>query len=187
MSFSTRFHAEVARLTPFFAAAADADKEFHVAWREATPELGVARYKQTDRYGQTLNRFHEARGAIDEIISTAFIQAKLGDATQYPTLFAYLVLPGRYFRSGYQRAAIWRFVKRLPLDREQSRILGEIVLRQIETAGPEFAEIVRVARKINFAGLQENVKCLLLRTRKDYLVTRLKRLVSALESNAAQM
>jgi hypothetical protein len=182
MRFAKDFSAEVDRLTPLFTAAADADKEFHAAWRAGTAELGIARYKQTDRYEQTLNRFHAARGMIDEIVSTAFIQAKLGDDTQFSTLFAYLALPGRYFRSGYQRAVIWHFVKRLPLDEEQSRILREIVLRQVETAGPEFAEMARAARKVNSAGLQENLRSLLLRSRKNYVVARLKRLLSALES-----
>jgi hypothetical protein len=184
MQFAKHFHAEVDRLAPLFAAAVNADKEFHAAWREGTAELGVARYKQTDRYERTLDRFHAARGTIDKTMSAAFIQAKLGDSSQFPTLFAYLVLPGRYYRSGYQRAAIWHFVKRLPLDEEQSRILREIVLRQVETAGPEFMEMVRAARKVNSAGLQEDVKDLLLRPRKDYVVSRLKRLLTALEAKS---
>ena len=185
MQFAKQFHVEVGHLTPLFTAAANADKEFHAAWAEGTGEVGIGRYKQTDRYEQTLGRFHAARRVIDEIVSTALMQAKLGDQTQLPTLFAYLALPGRYFRSGYQRAAIWHFVKRLPLDGEQSRMLREIVLCQAETAGPEFAEMIRTARIVNSPAFQESVRSLLLRAEKNYLVARLKRLLGALESSSA--
>ena len=100
MQFAKHFHAEVNRLAPLFTAATVADMEFHAAWKEGTAELGVARYKETDRYLQTLDCFHAATRSIDEIVSAAFMQAKLGDQTQFPTLFAYLALPRRYFRSG---------------------------------------------------------------------------------------
>jgi hypothetical protein len=184
MQFAKQFHVETGRLAPLFAAAAAADKEFHAAWKEGEKELGFARYKQTDRYGQTLDRFRSTTRAIDEIVSAAFTQAKLGDHSQIPTLFAYLALAGRYFRSGYQRAAIWRFVKKLPLDEEQARILRDIILCHVETAGPEFVEMVRAARKVNSAGLQENVRSLLLRSQKDYAIARLNRLLGVLEGKS---
>jgi len=185
MQFAKQFHVEYGRLAPLFTAAADADREFHTAWKEGIAELGFARYKQTDRYGQTLDRFQLATRTIDELVSVAFIQAKLGDQTQFPVLFAYLALPGRYFRSGYQRATIWRFVKRLFLDEEQSCILRDIIFRQVETAGPEFVEMARAARKVNSAGLQENLKSLLLRSKRDYVIARLNSLIGTLECKSA--
>jgi len=115
MSFSRYFDAETQYLTPLFTAAERADREFRQAWKEGLARLGTDRYKQTERCRETLERFHDTRQIIDEIVSTVLAEAKRGDFAQLPRLFAYIALPGRYFRSGYQRAAIWRFLKQLPL------------------------------------------------------------------------
>jgi hypothetical protein len=181
MSFTRDFNAEVERLAPLFAAAENADQEFHRAWKEGCNEFGYVRYKQTERYSETLDRFREATRSVDEVISTAYAQARLGDATQLPTLFAYIALPGRYFRSGYQRAGIWRLLKRLSLDEKQSGILHEIMLRQIQTAGPEFVEIARMAVKVNSPYLREHLKLIALQSGKGYVLRRVNRLLARLE------
>ena len=181
MSFAQCFNAEIQHLAPLFAAAEKADREFHQAWREGLAKLGTGQYKLTDRYCDTLERFHEARQVIDKSVLTALVQAKLGDLAQLPRLFAYISLPGRYFRSGYQRAAIWRFLKQLPLDEEQSGILRGIVLCQIEAAGPEFQEVSRAACRVDSAELRDNVNILGLRSEKDYVRQRAKRLLAQLE------
>jgi hypothetical protein len=185
MSFTQDFHDQCQHLMPLLAAAEKADKDFHTNWKVGLQEFGAIRYKQTDRYRQTLNRFQQATQAIDKIVSVAFTQAKVGDHTQVPILFAYIALPDRYFRSGYQRASIWRFVKRLPLNEEHSRILRGIVLRQVEAAGPEFVEIMRVVQKIKSAELLESVRNILLRPQKAYILARAKRLLSILEAGSS--
>jgi hypothetical protein len=181
MQFLRSFNAEVQRLAPLFAAAEKADKEFHQAWEEGCAKMGFWQYKQTERYGRTLTCFHDARQAIDKIVLTSFMQAKLGDLSQLPSLFAYIALPGRYFRSGYHRADIWRFVKKLPLDRVQTDILRGIILRQIVTAGPEFREMSCAASKIDSAELREKVSILALQSEKDYVRRRANRIISRLE------
>jgi hypothetical protein len=177
MSFAQEVKAEIQHLGPVFAAAEKADKEFHQAWKEGLAKVGAGQYKQTDRYRDTLERFHAATRIIDEIVLTAFVQARLGDLAQLPSLFAYIALPGRYFRSGYQRAGIWRFLKKLPLDEEQSGVLRGIVLRQIETAGPEFREISQIVSIIDSADLRESVNTLGLRSEKEYVRRRVERVL----------
>jgi hypothetical protein len=184
MLFTRCFHTECERLAPLFAAAQKADQEFHAAWKDGCDTLGFGRYKQTARYGETLDRYREATRVINEIVSTAFTQAQSGDDSHIPTLFAYIALPGRYSGSGYQRAAIWRFIKRLPPNEEHARILQGVVVHQIETAGPEFSEIVRTARKINSADLRQNVRNILSRPGKTYVLARANRLLGALESSS---
>lgn len=181
MSFNQSYHLELQRLRPFFLAASTADKEFHRALKENCSRLGLTGYKKTDLYDQTLNRFRQSCRVIDEIISMAFLQAKLGDLTQLPTLFAYLAFPERYYGSGYQRASIWRFMKKFPLDEEQCRILCAIVLNQIAAAGPEFIEISRTARKVNSADFRESIKSIGLQSQKEFISKRIKRLLSLLE------
>ncbi len=184
MSFTQHFNNELLRLGPLFASAENANKDFHRAWKEGIAKLGIGRYKQTEDYGQRLEHYRATRQTIDAVVSAAFTQAKAGDQSQLPTLFAYIALPGRYFRSGYRRADIWRFLKRLSLDEEQSDILRGIVLRQIETAGPEFTEIARTARTVNSAEFRENVRNVMDRYEKDYAFGRAKHLLTVLESIA---
>lgn len=184
MLFTQYYSSELQRLSSFFSAASKADEEFHHAWKEGCAKLGLSRYKKTDRYGQTLQQFHQTCREIDEIVSTAFLHAKLGDLTQLPTLFAYITYLGRYFRSGYQRTEIWRFFKKIELSDEQCRILRNIVLNQIAAAGPEFAEIARTARKINSADFRENIFQIQLHSKKEYVSKRTKRLLSLLETKS---
>jgi hypothetical protein len=181
MSFARSFSAEIQRLAPLFEAAEIADREFHEARKEAVATLSVGQYKNTERYRQTLDRFYEATQAIDRMISTALVQAKLGDSAQLPALFAYLALPGRFFRSGYQRANIWRFLKKVSLDEQQSDILRGIVLRQIETAGPEFVEICRAAARLDSSEFRQNLNTLVVRSDKHYVRRRGQRLLARLE------
>ena len=205
MSFTHDFNAECRRLARLFAAAEDADKAFHAGWKEGlarSEDLSVScetsppidylsvianiahRYKQTEQYRDTLERFNESRRVVDQIIATAFSEARAGNHTHLAKLFAYLALPGRYFRSGYQRAKIWRFLKRLSLDDERADVLREIVLRQIAEAGPEFVEMRRAARNLNSAKLREGVRNLLLQPQKQYVLDRGKRLLSILEDRS---
>ena len=181
MSFTNDFNTECRRIAPLFAAAANADKAFHAGWKEGLARLGAHRYKQTEQYRHTLDRFNESRQMVDQIIATALSEAKAGKRTYLATLFAYLALPGRYHRSGYQRAGIWRFLKRLSLDDEQAHVLRGIVLHQIAAAGPEFVEIRRAACSINSAELREGVRNLLHQPQKQYVLDRGNRLLSILE------
>jgi hypothetical protein len=182
MSFVKCFEIELQRLAPLFAAAETADKEFHNSWNDSCKTMDFRQYKQSQRYVDTLDHFHEARRAIDNIILTAIIQARLGDLEQLPTLFAYIALPGRYFRSGYQRANIWRFLKRLCLDDRQVDLLRDIVLRQIETAGPEFSEFSKTARKLNSFDFRDGINDLYSRSKKEYVRRRAKRLLERLDT-----
>lgn len=184
MSFTHDFNAECRRLAPLFAAAEDADREFHAGWKEGLARFGAHRYKQTDRHQQTLDRFNESRHRIDQTIATALSEAKTGNRTHLPTLFAYIALPGRYHRSGYQRASIWRFLKRPSLDDEQAQVLRGILLHHIAEAGPEFVEMRRTACTINSAELREAVRNLLLQPQKQYVLDRGKRLLSILEGQS---
>lgn len=129
-----------------------------------------------------LDRFRQTTRTIDRIVADAFTEAKKGDHSKLPSLFAYLALPGRYFRSGYQRADIWRFVKKLPLDEEQRNILCRIILSQIETAGPEFVEMTRAVRRISTIPFRKELNHLLECTSKDYMILRIRRILSILES-----
>jgi hypothetical protein len=181
MSFRHTFNAEYRRLAPLFAAAEKADKDFHAGWKEGLKRLGASRYKQSEQYQHTLDRFNESRQVIDQVIATALSEAKTGSHAHLATLFAYLALPGRCHRSGYQRASIWRFLKRFSLDDEQAEVLREIVLRQMAEAGPEFVEMRRAACIINSAGLREGVRNLLLQSQKQYVIDRGKRLLSILK------
>lgn len=184
MSFTECFESELQRLTPLFTAAERADREFHKAWKEGCRELGCFAYKQTDRYGCTLDRFHLATQGIDGVVSAAFIQAKLGDETQTPTLFAYIALPGRYFRSGYRRADIWRYLKKCLADEEQIGILRKIVLHQIEKAGPEFWEICRTIVKLDSASFREELNSLRVQSKKEYVRQRVDRVLERLQSSS---
>ncbi len=178
MSFVQRYRTELQRLAPLFEAAKQADIEFHQAWDEGCSQMGFIEYKKTDQYLQKLNAHHNATNCIDEVISTALLHAKLGDLEQLPTIFAYLALPLRYFRSGYQRANIWRYLKKLPLNEEQSDILREIILCQIEAAGPEFIEIRRFARRIDSVEWRERLNKLGLQSEKHFVQRRVKRLLA---------
>ena len=124
MSFTHDFTMECRRLAPLFAAAANADREFHAGWKEGLVRLGVGRYKQTEQYRRTLDRFNQSRQLIDHILATALSEAKAGKGTHLATLFAYLALPGRYYRSGYERASIWRFLKRLAYNLDKLATTG---------------------------------------------------------------
>lgn len=55
MSFTNDFYTEYQRLAPLFAAAENADKRFHAAWKDGAKRLGASRYKQTDEYQHTLD------------------------------------------------------------------------------------------------------------------------------------
>jgi hypothetical protein len=182
-SFAQEFENECRRLAPLYAVAEKADIDFHAGLEHGAASLGAVRYKQTDHYRHTLNRFHESTQAINKIVSVALNQAKAGSHMQLSTLFAYIAVPGRYFRSGYQRARIWRFVKRLSLDAEEASVLHDVVLHQVKVAGPEFVEIVRFAGKINSAELREDVRNVLREPQKDYVFARAKRLLCVLEAN----
>ena len=183
-TFAQHFYTECQRLAPLFGAAVEADKDFHAARKEGFVKLRAGRYKEADRCRETLTRFRETTRAVDQIVLAAFNETKSGDHTHLPTLFAYLALPGRYSRSGHQRAAIWRFLKRLSLDEEQSGILRGIVVHEVEAAGHEFAEIVRTARKINSPALRENVQGVLFHAQKAYVVARANRLLSVLRPDS---
>lgn len=177
MSFVQCYCAELRRLAPLFEAAKQADNEFHQAWDEGCSQMGFVEYKKTDQYLHKLNAFHNATARIDEIISTAFLHAKLGDLEQLPCLIAYLALPGRYFRSGYQRANIWRFLKKLPLNEEQAGILQDIVLSQVVAAGPEFREICRFAQRIDSVEWRERLNELGRYSEKNFVRRRVVRLL----------
>ena len=178
MSFVQCYCAELRSLAPLFEAAMQADIEFHQAWDKGCLQMGFVEYKKTDQYLQKLNAFHNATACIDGIISTALLHAKLGDLERLPSLIAYLALPGRYFRSGYQRANIWRFLKKLPLNEEQADILREIVLCQVEAAGPEFQEICRFARRIDSVEWKQQLNELEQQSEKNYVRRRIKRLLA---------
>lgn len=90
----------------------------------------------------------------------------------------------RYHGSGYQRANIWRFLKKLPWDDEQSVIFRAIILQQIEAAGPEFKEIARTATSVDSADFRESLNALILRSDKDYVRQRAKRLLALLEAKS---
>lgn len=186
MSFTHDFNAECRRLGPLFAAAEDADRDFHAGWKEGLARPGVQRYKQTEQYRHTLERFNASRQVIDQVLATALSEARAGKCMHLATLFAYLALPGRYYRSGYQRAGVWRFLKRLSLDEEQAQVLRGIVLRQLAEAGPEFVEMRRTARSIDSVELREGVRSLLLRPQKQYVLDRGERLLSILEGHSMQ-
>ena len=181
MSLRHDFDRECRRLAPLFAAAQNADRDLHAAWKEGVSLFGGHHhYKQTEQYQKTFDRFNESRQVIDQIIGTALSEAKAGKVN-LATLFAYTALPGRYYRSGYQRASIWRFLKHLTLEAEQVQILRGIVLDQITRAGPEFVEICRAARNIDSAELRESVRKLLLQPQKPYVLDRAKRMLDLLE------
>ena len=184
MSFLHDFNTECRRLAPLFAAAESADRIFHAGWKDGLARLGARRYKQTEQYRHTLDRFNESRQVIDQIMATALAETKTGTHTDLATLFAYIALPGRYHRSGYQRASIWRFLKHLSLDDEQAHVLRGILLHQITGAGPEFVEMRRAACSINSADLREGVRNLLLQPQKQYVLDRGKRLLSVLEGKS---
>jgi hypothetical protein len=181
MSFAQQVKAEIEHLSPIFAAADESDREFHQAWKLGVAKLGVSRYKQTETYNGTLDRWHAATRAIDRIVATAFAQTRLGDLSQLPILFAYIAMPGRYYRSGYQRADIWRLLKRLTLDEEKSGILYRIILHQVESAGPEFREMSRFAAHIDSSELRENIRSVGLRSEKEYVRKRVNRLLARLD------
>jgi hypothetical protein len=181
MTFIRDFNTEYRRLAPVFAAAANADREFHAGWKDGLARLGAGRYKETDQYEYTLDHFHESSRVIDQIVEAAFSEVQTGRYSHLATLFAYIALPGRYFRSGYQRARIWRFLKGLCLDDEQADVLRGIVVQQITASGPEFVEIARTARKVNSDALRGAVKNLLLQPQKDYVLARGIRLLKLLE------
>lgn len=181
MSFVQAVDAEIQHLAPLFAAAEKADRDFHKSWKETVAKIGADQYQQTERYRQTLDHFHAATQTVDTLVMTAFVQAKLGDHASLPRLFAYVSLPGRYFRSGYQRATIWRFLKKLPLDDEQNGILRSIAIQQIESAGPEFLEISRAATGLDSADLREELNRIASHTDKGYVRYRVKRLLARLE------
>jgi hypothetical protein len=182
MKFSHAYHSELDRLKPLFSAASEADREFHRAWKEGTAQMGVHEYKDTWRYYQTLDHFHQSCRIIDDIIASAFTKAKEGDPDGLPTLFAFLTFNDRYFHSGDQRGKIWRLLKRFALSDEQSTILQSIVLNQIEFAGPEFVEIARTSRKFSSAEFQESIKIMQANCTKNYIRDRIKRLLTILES-----
>jgi hypothetical protein len=184
MSFSKAYYSELQRLEPLFSAAVAADKELHRAWRDGCAKLGSAEYRRTDSHARTLEQFHKTHRAINELISTAYLQAKHGDLTPWPTLFAYLVFPGRYLWSGYERARVWRLVKKLALTDEQCRILRSIVLGQIGAAGPEFVEIARAARKVDSLDFRKQIEEIGARSEKNYVSRRTSRLLALLKSNS---
>ena len=181
MSFTKDFNAERQRLAPLFTAAAVADVACHAAWDNGVARLGVSRYKETEEYAETLSRFHTATRAIDQIVTEALAAAKQGDLGQFATLIAYLDLPGRYFRSGYQRADIWRLLKQVPLNEEQSAIVRRIILQNLETAGPEFKEAAKVAVRVSSPDFCKRIQHLRQSSRK-YVASRAERLLARLEA-----
>ena len=145
MSFESDFSFQRQRLSPLFSEAVDADCQFHSAWDVETKTSGVKQYKQTEEYSQLLKRFQAAKLAIDQVVAEAIDAVKQGDSEHLPTLIAYLDLPGRYFRSGYTRKTIWRLFKNASLDDAHRKILRRIFLQNVVSAGPEFAEAIKLA------------------------------------------
>ncbi len=185
MTFATDFSEERQRLRPLFSAAEKADRIFHAAWDKGVSDVGVSRYKKSETYSQTLDRFHATTRAIDCVISKALADVKQGDLRQLATLVAYLDLPGRYFRSGYNRTKIWRLLKAHSLDEVQSAIVRRIILQHVETAGPEFSDVAMVAAKVNSPDFYRDVQKLR-ESVKGYVSNRAERLLMHLESGREQ-
>ena len=183
MSFTKDFNTERQRLAPLFTSASEADLAFHAAWDNGVVRLGVSRYKETEEYAETLSRFHTATRAIDQIVTEALAVAKQGDLGQLATLIAYLDLPGRYFRSGYQRADIWRLLKQVPLDEAQSAIVRRIILHHLEMAGHEFTEAAKVALRVSSPDFCRRVQHLR-QSSKSYVASRAVRLLMRIEADS---
>jgi hypothetical protein len=180
MKFEAQVTAERTRLAPLFAAAVEADRAVHTAWKEGAARLGVARYKETENYDRTLRDFHDVRLTIDDIVRAAMVETKRGNLSGLPTLVAYLDLPGRYFRSGYTRGNIWRLLKQIPLDNEQQTIIRQVILNQIVTAGPEFQAAVMVAARFWSPEFSHEVSAMR-HSDREYVVRRVEQLLAVLD------
>jgi hypothetical protein len=186
MSFSQAYRNELERLRPFYEAAVNADREFHYLVKEGSKRRSLTGQKKAESYRESLdlsrNRFLKSCQIIDDIISAALTDAKMGDQSRLPVLFAYVTFIDHYFRSGYKRGTIWRFMKKLPFDEEQCQVLRNIVLQQIEPAGPEFVEIARVVRRIDSTEFRNNIMQIAFQSRKKYILRRIQHMLDLLGS-----
>ena len=125
-------------LHPRMAEAQEADRVFHDEWKKGSEELGWRKYKLTDRYGTTLDRFRTLTDGLARTVADAIPKAQAGERPGILLLLAFLSFPGRFFRSGYTKATIARALKKVSLEDEAKTLLREILIASFTWAGPEF-------------------------------------------------
>ena len=87
-------------------------------WNRNYPTMGLD-YKRTSEYNTNVEEFWRAFGAIDEKIYPV--------PTDYlDTALAYLAVPTRHFRSGYNKEEICQHLKHVPLKDENKQTIRRI-------------------------------------------------------------
>jgi len=97
---------------------------------------------------------------------------------QLVTAFAYLQLKKRHFRSGYNREAICRALKKVPLNEDQKAALCTIVLEQIEYAGREFGAFAKLVPLICSPHFEQRVRAYAHKGR-PYVQERIARIIDS--------
>ena len=94
-------------------------------------------------------RLNQANDQAYYHLWTSLMKVKDGDLTELPVLFAYLMTAERYFRSGYTKGKVCRALKKIDFSEEQRVILAEAILINLECAGRELNEVVKLVPKVD--------------------------------------
>jgi hypothetical protein len=107
-------------------------------------EIKLKEYRKTSKdyktaqYRELLEKAYKQYVFINEIIVSAENKLEDGDLSELETIFAYIAIEIKYFRSGYRKEKLCRELKKIEFTQEQKEILAEIIAKQIFIAGREF-------------------------------------------------
>lgn len=173
MSIIKKLQRDFSSLVSAYEEASKADEIFHGHLKEGTKGRNIKEYKTTETYQKTLVDFKSAQARIESIVDE--IMSDLNKNIGLERACAYLSIKQRHFRSGYFKESILRKFKKIKLSTEQKEMLGEIILDQIDHAGREFADFVKLIPHIKNADFINKVNSY---NNEDnsYIKTRLKKI-----------
>lgn len=115
--------------------------------------------KASELYKKSLKEFY---AALDAAYPASFgimcDELKRGDSSQIHLAIQFLIDDPWFFRSGYVKADLIRYICKLRLDKKQMRTLAAVVVRAIDTRDRrEFRSYCKLARFVDSADLRAQI------------------------------
>ena len=108
-----------------FAAANAAHRRHKELWNKHFPRMGFP-YKDSSAYNDQLAVFWSTFWRVEVRVRPVIRDLKLGHHEQVPAALAYLAVPRRHFRSGYNKEQILQALKHIALRPEEQLLIREI-------------------------------------------------------------
>jgi hypothetical protein len=140
---------------------------FDVAWRYHHPDPGRGAWDEHYHDLPAVGAWHASANGAFAAIQAAyppgfwddFRRLRSGDATALETAIAFLQADAWFFRSGYVKAQLIRFVNRCELSDEQAERLRQVVMHAIQGRDRrEFRRYCRLARRISTPGFRADLE-----------------------------